>query len=76
MFGLPTDYEFEYRLADLKRTTTAAVLQAQAVSALRATRLDAGPTFRSRLAQAVPLKVSVRWEPRQRAVGGGCETAS
>ena len=73
MFGISTDYEFEFRLADLERETAMALLKAQAVRLSRAER-PARPAFRSRIANALPLKVTVRWEPRQSTVGDRCET--
>ena len=78
MFGLPTEYELQCRLAEIERTYAAALLNGRARVQSRGAADGRRRGLRARVANAVPLRVSVRvrWEPSRPRSGSSCETAA
>lgn len=76
MFNLSTEYELQYRLAEIERTHAAGWMKAQALRQMRAEGVGRG--LPARIASAVPLQVSVRvrWQPNRGRAGTSCETAT
>ncbi len=78
MFGFPTEYELQCRLAAIERTYAVALLNGRARVQSRGAAAGRRRGLRARVANALPLRVSVRvrWEPSRPQSHLSCETAA